>query len=231
MEKGKGKPSKKGERIIKQIDEISRSIMLPPPLAEGNLLTENPITGVNAHYLRMDGEKEILTDKMRVFNNYAGSPWEITEKEAKDWIDKEEQIREMDYDKWFQQSFKFGPESPINQKWSQEINPEYWKKKDDFIKARAEINADMAKIKLYGVRNERQAILNYYMDTHGMIAPESVTHLLFDNQQWRGPKDLDLSDQKTYYGGLFSFDINSNEKRDAKRRFRSHSYYNKLFNQ
>jgi hypothetical protein len=166
MEKGKAKPSKRGRNIITNWERLSDRSQPGVSMPAAGLGATNPAASFPAHYVSRDPSDDIY-QKMYDLNS-AQRPMPVTEKEAKHWLDKEEQIREMDYDKWFQNAWAVNHDNPVMQKWAQQINPEYFKKKERQIDAQAELQKQLAKIKLYGVRDQDDLMLLYAITSGAM---------------------------------------------------------------
>lgn len=95
-------------------------------------------------------------------------PMALTDEEVNAVQDKMIKDAEMNFDDWFSTVWDFESDNPTMQRWAQEINPEYFKRREDEIDNKAEIQKRIAKLKLYGPRSDQDIRLMFAISTGGL---------------------------------------------------------------
>lgn len=193
-------PSDKGMKIIKNWEEMyDRSTpaarLATGPGGQGQAKSKNEESrGFGAHYVKRDPADHRLELANMMASPSRPLPYTMDEVAA---IEKKlQQGAEMGYDGWFANTWEFESNNPVMQKWARDINPEYFRRREEQIDNIAELQKQIAKMKLYGPRSEEDLMLLYNIDT-GAIPTGVLNHPL-----WR-PGNQDSAIQH-YRRGLFS---------------------------
>lgn len=197
-------PSDKGMKIIKNWEEMYDRTTAPAELiARGN--ADNVLAaqgqGKNAesrrfgaHYMKRDeGDHRLELANMMAT---PARPLPYTMDEIAALERKLQQGAEMGYDGWFANTWSFESDNPVMQKWARDINPEYFRRREEQIDNIAELQKQIAKMKLYGPRSEQDLMLLYNIDT-GAINTDTLNGPLWDPQGQTGAYNH-------YRRGLFS---------------------------
>lgn len=189
-------PSDKGMKIIKNWEEMYDRSTPAATLATqpGDAAKNKESAAFGGHYMKRDE----MDHKMEIANMMASDarPMALTMEEVAAIERKLQQGAEMGYDGWFANTWQFESDNPVMQKWARDINPEYFRRREEQIDNMAELQKQIAKMKLYGPRSEQDLMLLYNIDT-GAIHKDVLNGPLWNPQGQETAEDH-------YVRGLFS---------------------------
>lgn len=112
-----------------------------------------------AHYFTPDATDDlvVLRNKMAT----AARPSPLSDAEIGSYLRKAAAVETAKFDQWFANTWKLDSANPTLQKWGQEVNPEYFARREQVIDEQTRIQNMLAKIKLRGVHTREETELLY----------------------------------------------------------------------
>jgi hypothetical protein len=176
-----------GRRIVKELEDFEAKFdlgqKLPPPPAEvgGRPVGIGAAAQFPAQYLYPD-ERDKVYAMRRALNVGAGRPDPITDDEIRYILDKTSGYETATFHEWFSRLYQMDDSNPVMKKWGMDLMPELWQMKEEAIDRNAQLQAQLAKIKLRGIRDRADLDLMYGIDKGAVIVPRGP---IWD------PKDID----------------------------------------
>jgi len=114
------------------------------------------------HYFTPDATDDIVT--LRESLARPERPIPLSDAEIGSYMRKMAAVETAKFDQWFQGSWKLDSANPTLQRWGQEVNPEYFARREQVIDEQTRIQNMLAKIKLRGVHTREEMELLYMID-------------------------------------------------------------------
>ena len=121
------------------------------------------------HYFTPDASDDIV--KLR--NTFATKerPIPVSDAELASYLRKAAAVQTAQFDEWFQNQWKLDSANPTLQRWGQEVNPEYYARREQVIDEQTRIQNMLAKIKLRGIHTREEIELLYMIDNGIITVP------------------------------------------------------------
>ena len=198
MQKSKSPgPSTKGQRLINKWEDLyDRTTPAAQLIAEyGGAGAKNQESrAFGAQYVQR-GEDDHRLEMANALAS-AARPLPYTMDEIKAIERKLQQGAEMGFDGWFANTWQFESDNPVMQRWARDVNPEYFRRREEQIQNMAELQKKIALMKLYGPRTAEDLELLYAIDTG------AIHQNVLDGPLWDPQGQERATDQ--YQRGLFS---------------------------
>lgn len=173
---------------------------LPNADGAGNVEHAEDMPG---HYYTPDKSDDIV--KLRNQLATLARPIPLSDAEIGSYMRKMAAVETAKFDQWFQGQWSLDSANPVLQKWGQEVNPEYFARREQVIDEQTRIQNMLAKIKLRGVHNREEMELLYMIDNGIVKIPKGP---VFKHT------GRDGEDAKVIRRGLFNpFRVNSMARR------------------
>lgn len=131
------------------------------PNVAGPGVVENAET-MPGHYFTPDATDDIV--KLRNEMATQARPIPLSDAEIGSYMRKMAAVETAKFDQWFQGQWKLDSANPTLQRWGQEVNPEYFARREQVIDEQTRIQNMLAKIKLRGVHTREEMELLYMID-------------------------------------------------------------------
>lgn len=158
-----------GKRIAKELEDYEKKFDLGQVLPDDSALKADPRfanKGIGdaakfpARYLYPD-DRDKKYALRRQLNARANRPDPITDEELDYLLDKTYGYETAEFHRWFSMLYQMDDANPIMKKWGMELVPELWQMKEKSIDDNAKLQAQLAKIKLRGIRSREDLLLMY----------------------------------------------------------------------
>ena len=132
---------------------------LPKATADGAVEHAEQMPG---HYFTPDAADDIV--KLRNEMATTARPIPLSDAEIGSYMRKMAAVETAKFDQWFQGQWKLDSANPTLQRWGQQVNPEYFARREQVIDEQTRIQNMLAKIKLRGVHTREEMELLYMID-------------------------------------------------------------------
>ena len=122
------------------------------------------------HYFTPDATDDIV--KLRETLARPERPIPLSDAEIGSYMRKMAAVETAKFDQWFQGSWRLDSSNPTLQRWGQEVNPEYFARREQVIDEQTRIQNMLAKIKLRGVHTREEMELLYMIDNGIVKVPK-----------------------------------------------------------
>ena len=115
-----------------------------------------------ARYYEPDDGDDVMHIKDQLAS--AGRPAPVTDNDVATILRKRAAVEVAKQEDWFQNSWKFASDNPVQQRWAQQVFPEYFSRREQVIDEQTLLQNQLAKIKLRGPRSREDIDLLYAID-------------------------------------------------------------------
>lgn len=165
-----------GRRIIKEVEDYEAKFDLGqqlPAVADPAGAGIGAAQQFPARYLYPDERDKKYAMRRQINAAAQGArPDPITEDEIDYLLDKTTAYETAEFHNWFSRLYKMDDSNPVMKKWGMELVPELWQMKEQSIEDNARLQAQLAKIKLRGVRSREDLMLMWAIAKGAITVPE-----------------------------------------------------------
>lgn len=156
-------------RSMQQATEPGQNL---DPIGSGSVEHAEHMPG---HYFTPDATDDLVS--LRNALATSARPLPMTDAEIGSYLRKMAAVETAKFDQWFQGTWQLDSGNPTLQKWGQQVNPEYFARREQIIDEQTRIQNMLAKIKLRGVHTREEIELLYMIDMGIVKIPDKPVFL------------------------------------------------------
>lgn len=159
-----------GQQLLEKLKNLEKNAETGNTLASRNGITPADAATFPAIYGESDPRDDMLEIKNRIATSERPAP--ISDWEVESILGKRAQFEVAKEEEWFQNAFSFDASNPVQQRWAQQVFPEYFQRREQIIDQQAELQKAIAKLKLRGAHTREELDLVYGLSSGRVKLPD-----------------------------------------------------------